>query len=79
MKLRKLEIRHKEYYSDNPKSDVLEGTVEFFNDKGQALQIKLEQRHMEGILSLCASALNSAAKEACEAIRVQTSLLIEGV
>ena len=68
MKLKNLNIQHKQYYSSNPTEDKYSGKVEFFNEKGEAITIILRDDQLEGIVELCGSAIVSAAKEAAQSI-----------
>lgn len=68
MKLKNLQIQHKQYYTANPTEDKYSGKVEFFNEKGEALTIVLRDDQLEEIVELCGSAIISAAKEAAQSI-----------
>ena len=68
MKLRKLEIRHVNYYTDKPTTDRYEGKISFFNEKGEGLTIVLREEQLLGIVELCANGMVTAAKEATQSI-----------
>jgi len=72
MRLKQLTIYHENRYSTNPQGSNYEGEVEFFNDKGMALKVKLQEHHLNGIFELCAGALSQAASEACQSIIAET-------
>src|ERR1700722_17836096 len=68
MKLKNLQIQHKQYYSPAPTEDKYTGKVEFFNEKGEALTIILRDEQLAGIVELCSAGIVSAAKEAAQSI-----------
>ena len=68
MKLKTIEIKHKQYYQDKPTEDKYEGKVSFFNEKGESLQIVLREDQLAGIVDLCAAGIVQAAKEASQSI-----------
>lgn len=68
MRLKNLEIKHKQYYSDNPTEAKYNGKVEFFNEKGEALTIVLREEQLAGIVELCSAGIVAAAKEATQSI-----------
>jgi len=68
MKLKNLEIKHRQYYSDKPTEEKYSGKVEFFNEKGEALTIVLREDQLAGIVELCSTGIVSAAKEAAQSI-----------
>lgn len=68
MKLKCIEIKHKQYYSDKPTEDKYEGKIAFFNEKGEGLQIVLREDQLAGIVEICSAGIVSAAKEAAQSI-----------
>lgn len=80
MKLRDLTIRHDESWRDNPVGDKYNGTVQFFNEKGESLTIKLRDDQLAGIVELCSEAIVKAAQDAAASIvaSLNPTLQIEG-
>lgn len=68
MKLKSLEIKHLEYYSEKPSTDRYKGKIEFFNEEGDAMTIALREDQLAGIVELCAGSIVSAAQENAQAI-----------
>ena len=68
MQLKRLQITHKEYYTDKPQRNEYDGKVEFFNQKGDALTIILTTDQLAGIVEICSGAIVTAAKEAAQSI-----------
>ena len=68
MKLKVLHIQHKQYYSEKPTEDKYDAKVEFFNEKGEALTIRLREDQLLGIVELCSAGLVKAAQEASQSI-----------
>lgn len=68
MKLRALEIKHVNYYSDKPTADRYTGKVSFFNEKGEGLNLILREEQLAGIVDICATGIVKAATEASQSI-----------
>lgn len=68
MKLRTLEIKHENYYTDKPSVGRYQGKISFFNEKGEGMTIVLREDQLAGIVEICAEGLVSAAKEAAQSI-----------
>lgn len=68
MKLKHLEIKHKQYYSSKPDKDEYDGSIEFFNQDGHAMKIVLNEEQMAAIVGLAAEAIVDATKMAAQAI-----------
>ena len=68
MKLKRLEIRHEQYYAEKPSNDKYTGKVEFFNEKGEAMAINLREDQLAGIVELCSAGIIKVAQEASQSI-----------
>lgn len=77
MKLKSLEIKHINYYSNTPSCDQYNGSVAFFNEKGEGLNIQLREDQLAGIVEICSAGIVSAAKEAAQSIIASLTAAIQ--
>ena len=68
MKLKYIEIKHENYYTDKPTTDRYSGKVAFFNEKGEGLNINLREDQLAGIVDICSAGIVKAAQEAAQSI-----------
>lgn len=61
-KLKTLEIKHDQYWSDKPEGNKYEGKVSFFDGAGNTVEVKLTQSHMAAITSIVADAVIDGAE-----------------
>lgn len=77
MKLKNLQIQHKEYWKESPTIEQYTGKVQFFNIKGEALTIQLREDQLAGIVELCSAVIVKAAQEASQSIVASVNGLLQ--